>query len=84
MSEPVYRDVRHVHFEEEAQNTAELHAMCQSLDEANHLLELPAAREKEHSQQIVELQETLHECEVQATETCDNLRQQMAAEKERA
>ena len=84
VSEPVYRDVRHVHFDEEVQSTAEFHAMRQQLDEANQLLKLAAAREGEQLQQIVELQETLHECEVQATETCDSLRQRLAAEKERA
>jgi len=81
--EPVYRDARHVHFGEETQSTAELHAVHERLKEAKHLLELAAAKEHEQSQQIAELQETLHECEVQATETCDVLRQQLAAEKER-
>ena len=79
--ELVYHDAHHVHFKKGTQSTAELHAVREQLKEVNHLLELAAAREQDHSQQIAEVQETLHECEVEATETCDSLRQQLAADK---
>ena len=71
VNEPVYRDTRRVHFVEEAQSAAELRATHQKLEEANHLFQLASAREKEQSQQIAELQDTLQE---QATEMCDDLR----------
>ena len=83
VSEPAYRDARRVHFEEETQDTPELRVARQQLEEANHLIQLAAEREREQLQQIAELQETLQECEVQATATCTDLRQKLAAEKER-
>ena len=46
-SEPVYRDTRRVRFDEELQNPAELYATRRKLEEANHLLELAAVRERE-------------------------------------
>ena len=84
VSEPVYRDTRRVHFVEGAQSTAELCATRQKLEEADYLLELASARERELLQQIAELQDTLQECEEQGTETCDDLRQQLVTEKEKA
>ena len=76
-SEPVYRDARWVRFEEDSLSAGELHAIRQQLEEAHHQLEVAAAREEE-------LQGTLEECELQATETCDSLRTQLATEKEKA
>ena len=76
-SEPVYRNAHRVRFEEDAQSVGELHAIRQQLEEAHHQLEVAAAREEE-------LQGTLEECELQATETCDSLRTQLATEKEKA
>ena len=43
-----------------------------------------ALPEREQLQQIAELQDTLQECEEQATETCDDLRQQLVTAKEKA
>ena len=76
-SEPVYRDAHRVRFEEDVQSAGELHAIRQQLEEAHHQLEVAAAREEK-------LQGTLEECELQATETCDSLRTQLATEKEKA
>ena len=58
VSDPVYRDARHVRVEDEAQSTAELCAVRQQLKRANHLLELANAKERGQTEQIVELQET--------------------------
>ena len=84
--EPVYRDspLRRVRVDEEAWSSSELRETRQKLEEANRIIELAAAKEKEHTQIVVELQETLCECEEQATKTCDDLRERLAAEKEKA
>lgn len=79
--DPVYRVARRVHFEEEAPGSEELR---QQLDEVHRLLESAVGREREQAQQIDELQDLLRECEVQATDTCDELRQKLDEEKERA
>ena len=79
-SEPVYSDTRRVRFDEELQNQAELYATRRKLEEANHLLELAAVSERKQAEVVAELQQ---DCEEQATETCDGLRQQLAMEKEK-
>ena len=62
MSEPVYRNARRVQINEE------LYATRRKLEEANHLLELA---ERKQAEVVAELQQTLQDCEEQATETCD-------------
>ena len=54
---------------------AELCKTQHQLEEAQCIITSAAAKDEEQVQAVSELQEALHECKLQATQTCDDLRQ---------
>ena len=86
VSEPIYRDAlpRHMRTEVDVRVTEELRETHRQLEEANDIIDAATAKDEEQARMIAKLQEDLHECEVQATHACEELEQQLAAEKEKA
>ena len=87
--EPIYRDPppRRMWAEEDVRVTEELRETRRQLEEANHIIESATAKDGEQAQTIAQLQEALHESEVEATQACEGLatlKPQLAAEKEKA
>lgn len=70
--EPVYHEgpARYVPGVEESRSCMELcETRCQ-LEEDNYVIATAAVKDKEQAQAVPELQEALHECELQAIQTC--------------
>ena len=86
VSEPIDRDAlpRHMRTEVDVRATEELRETHRQLEEANDIIDAATANDEEQARMIAKLQEDLHECEVQATHACEELEQQLAAEKEKA
>ena len=63
MSQPVYRDSQTGRAQiEDARSVMELCETRKQLEEANHVIQLAAAKEKEQERTVAKLQEALHEC----------------------
>lgn len=80
--EPVYCDgpSQSTCIEEESQSHVKLREAPRQLEEANQIIASTAAKDE---QTVAELQKAQHECELQATQTSNRQRKQLAAEEER-